>query len=131
MWIARFVKIFDCCFVNQGADSAIAHLDSVGVVPLDGAFNAVSTFQHEDHEGLGVHLLLEIKSLCMGALAAAVGRRRMLMDQQRRIALWIRPATLCTCWKTGPNELAGSGGRDRGYRCSIKPFFALIVRWDW
>lgn len=67
MWIARFVKIFDCCFVNQGADSAIAHLDSVGVVPLDGAFDAVSAFQHENHEGLGVHLFLQIKGLCMGS----------------------------------------------------------------
>jgi len=80
MWITCFVKIFDCCFVNQGADPAITHLDSGGVVPLDGAFDAVSAFQHEDHDGLGVHLLLEIKGLCMRAFAASVGRRQMLMD---------------------------------------------------
>ena len=72
MLIAGLIEILDRCLVNQGANVAVAHLDGVGVVPLDRALDAVSAFQHEDHVGLGVHLLLQIEGFGMRAFGASI-----------------------------------------------------------
>jgi hypothetical protein len=79
MLLAGFVEILDRCFVNERADAAVSYFDRVRVVPLDGAFDVVSAFEHEDHEGLGVHLLLQIKGFCVGALGASIGYGLLLM----------------------------------------------------
>ena len=129
MCVAGLIKILDGCFVDQGADVAVAHLDGVGVVPLDRAFDAVAVFQHEDHAGLGVHLLLQVKGLCMRACGASVGRRRMLVDKQRGIALRIRPAILSPAGRLGRISLRGPEGGSEGI-VRHQEFFALIVRRD-
>ncbi len=92
MLIAGLIEILDRCLVNEGADVAMAHLDGVDVIPLNRPFDPVSTFQHEDQVGLGLHLLLQIESFGMRAFRAPLPRRLLLVDQQRSIAPGIGPA---------------------------------------
>ena len=66
--IRGLVKIFDAGFVDERA-AAVSHLDAIAVIPFDITFDLLAIFQHENHQGLAVDLLLEIKSFRMRALS--------------------------------------------------------------
>src|ERR1700761_6042172 len=105
MLIGSFVKIFDRRFIDQGADAAVSHLYRVGVVPLDGALDLVAVLQHEDHEGLGVHLLLQIESFRMRAFSPSIRSRLLLMGHQESIAREKGPTAPHPGGKSRPDQL--------------------------
>lgn len=108
MLVGRLMEILDGCFVDEGADTAVSHFDGVDVVPLDDPLDVVSALQHENHMGLGVHLLLQIKSFGVGAFRAPICRLGLLVDQQWGIAPGIRSALFHALGKTWPDKFAGA-----------------------
>jgi hypothetical protein len=76
-----------------------------------------------------VHLLLQVKGFRMRAFRACIGcRRLLLMRQQGSIAPGIGTAASGAGRESRSYQLARSWSRKRGYRRSVKSFFALIGR---
>ena len=68
--IRRFIQIFNARLIDERAQCAVPHFDRIAVIPLDRALDLLPTFQHKNHHGSAVNLLLKVKRLCVRALPA-------------------------------------------------------------
>src|SRR5450631_277246 len=93
--IRRFIQIFDARLINKRAQSAVPHFDRMAVIPLDRALDLLSIFQHKNHKGPAVNLLLKVERLCVRTLPA------------------------CCCGI--PPGVVGEGRRNRGHTGGISP----------
>ena len=69
----QLVHVLDGGFVDDGFE-ATADLEGVAVVPLDAALDFFTIFEHDDHRGLGLNLLLKIEKLGVVVLRLIVDR---------------------------------------------------------
>src|SRR5580692_6077801 len=75
------IHVLDVGLVKQYVGFADAvHLQATFVVPLDDSVQRLAILQHEDHRGLGLHLLYVVEILGVGL----VGRHGFLLRPARR-----------------------------------------------
>src|SRR5512141_427447 len=98
--LAFLVHVLDRWLVNEQVGLAAAgELDAVLVVPLDVAVDLFAVLEHDDHRGLGLHLLLVIKILGVGLLGGSGLARRAVAALHGR-------STVAVAGQAGPDELA-------------------------
>src|SRR6185437_2888246 len=118
---AGLVQVLDAGLVDQrasgrlrwtgsgGPDRGAANLDRVSVIPLNDALDALAVFQHQDHRGLRLHLLLEVKGLGVRDLLAGLRRLRAGVPlQERLLAAGETPLAESPVRQLGADEFPGT-----------------------
>lgn len=84
-------------------------LNRVPVVPLDVAFELFPVFEDKTHQGLGLHLFLEIERFCMRTVVTCRGNGvigQRLVSHQGRLTVAIGVALGNTLRDWGSHQLS-------------------------
>ena len=111
--IRRFIQIFDASLVDKRAQCAVPHFDRIAVIPLDRALDLLPIFQHENHHGSAVNLLLKVERLgvrafpayCCGIRPCVAGERRRDRGHAGRVSPGCPAASVDVRACVGPSGL--------------------------
>lgn len=127
MLFAGLIDVLDSGLVDEHAGVAL-HLDGVAVVPLNAAFDLLAVFEDNDHPGLRLDLLLEVKGFGVGALVVCGVTNHVLVSQNRGFLMQVEDAVVgILLGKPGTDKLARAGnGKGGAFIRRIHSFY----RWN-